>query len=251
MRKNGRNERPENGADAKPCLSNVYKKSTQARRRRADVPFSGRSMVEMLGVLAIIGVLSVGAISGYSKAMMKYKLNQFSESLNQLLNNITQLLSSLDHTGGNINVSLLDKLSLIPDGFSVENTALLDIFHNTVTFGSFPHNSLGRETYLFFSLERTGNKVGNAAITWCLNIINAAKEHHGDLFALQVRQYGETGSAQDYTATSLYGDPYCGKFRQCLNTVSLDKLYTFCSQCESSTGCLLGIFWAQKNPYSL
>lgn len=37
---------------------------------------SGRSMVEMLGVLAIIGVLSVGAISGYSKAMYKYKLNQ-------------------------------------------------------------------------------------------------------------------------------------------------------------------------------
>ena len=30
---------------------------------------SGRSMVEMLGVLAIIGVLSVGAIAGYSKAM--------------------------------------------------------------------------------------------------------------------------------------------------------------------------------------
>ena len=30
---------------------------------------SGRSMVEMLGVLAIIGVLSVGAIAGYSKAI--------------------------------------------------------------------------------------------------------------------------------------------------------------------------------------
>ena len=37
---------------------------------------TGRSMVEMLGVLAIIGVLSVGAIAGYSKAMMKYKLNK-------------------------------------------------------------------------------------------------------------------------------------------------------------------------------
>ncbi len=32
---------------------------------------TGRSMVEMLGVLAIIGVLSVGAIAGYSKAMIK------------------------------------------------------------------------------------------------------------------------------------------------------------------------------------
>ncbi len=32
---------------------------------------AGRSMVEMLGVLAIIGVLSVGAVAGYSKAMIK------------------------------------------------------------------------------------------------------------------------------------------------------------------------------------
>ena len=37
---------------------------------------SGRSMVEMLGVLAIIGVLSVGGIAGYSKAMYKHKFNQ-------------------------------------------------------------------------------------------------------------------------------------------------------------------------------
>ena len=29
---------------------------------------NGRSMVEMLGVLSIIGVLSIGAISGYSFA---------------------------------------------------------------------------------------------------------------------------------------------------------------------------------------
>ena len=36
---------------------------------------SGRSMVEMLGVLAIIGVLSVGGIAGYSMAMKKYRVN--------------------------------------------------------------------------------------------------------------------------------------------------------------------------------
>ena len=36
----------------------------------------GRSMVEILGVLAIIGVLSIGGIAGYSKAMEKYKLNK-------------------------------------------------------------------------------------------------------------------------------------------------------------------------------
>ena len=36
----------------------------------------GRSMIEMLGVLAIIGVLSVGGISGYTEAMRKYKMTK-------------------------------------------------------------------------------------------------------------------------------------------------------------------------------
>ncbi|MCI7421551.1 MAG: prepilin-type N-terminal cleavage/methylation domain-containing protein [Alphaproteobacteria bacterium] len=36
----------------------------------------GRSMIEMLGVLAIVGVLSVGGIAGYSKAMTKFKVNK-------------------------------------------------------------------------------------------------------------------------------------------------------------------------------
>ena len=36
---------------------------------------SGRSMVEMLGVLAIIGVLSVGGIAGYSLGMRRHRAN--------------------------------------------------------------------------------------------------------------------------------------------------------------------------------
>lgn len=37
---------------------------------------SGRSMVEMLGVLAIIGVLSVGGIAGYRYAMEMHTTNE-------------------------------------------------------------------------------------------------------------------------------------------------------------------------------
>lgn len=36
---------------------------------------SGRSMVEMLGVLAIIGVLSVGGIAGYMLSMNRFRAN--------------------------------------------------------------------------------------------------------------------------------------------------------------------------------
>ena len=44
---------------------------------------SGRSMVEMLGVLAIIGVLSVGGIAGYTMAMRKYKANEIAAAAAQ------------------------------------------------------------------------------------------------------------------------------------------------------------------------
>ncbi len=49
---------------------------------------AGRSMIEMLGVLAIIGVLSVGGIAGYSKAMMKYRINRTFEQITLLTQNM-------------------------------------------------------------------------------------------------------------------------------------------------------------------
>ena len=42
----------------------------------------GRSMVEMLGTLAIIGVLSIGGIAGYSYGMDKYRANTIMNDVN-------------------------------------------------------------------------------------------------------------------------------------------------------------------------
>ena len=61
---------------------------------------SGRSMVEMLGVLAIIGVLSVGGISGYSKAMAKYRANKTLDQISLLITNIRTLYANqYNYTG--------------------------------------------------------------------------------------------------------------------------------------------------------
>ena len=46
---------------------------------------SGRSMIEMLGVLAIVGILSAGGIAGYSMAMEQYKSNLLIEKEYNLL----------------------------------------------------------------------------------------------------------------------------------------------------------------------
>ena len=55
---------------------------------------TGRSMIEMLGVLAIIGVLSVGGIAGYSKAMMKYRINKTIEQITVTSQNIRSFFAN-------------------------------------------------------------------------------------------------------------------------------------------------------------
>lgn len=60
---------------------------------------SGRSMVEMLGVLAIIGVLSVGGIAGYSQAMGKFKVSKTMDQIQTMITNIRTLYASQRNYG--------------------------------------------------------------------------------------------------------------------------------------------------------
>jgi len=55
---------------------------------------SGRSMIEMLGVLAIIGVLSVGGIAGYSMAMSKFKTTKAIDEIQTITTNVRTLVSA-------------------------------------------------------------------------------------------------------------------------------------------------------------
>ena len=55
---------------------------------------TGRSMVEMLGVLAIIGVLSVGGVYGYGVAMKKHKANELLHQASMLATTISAQIQS-------------------------------------------------------------------------------------------------------------------------------------------------------------
>lgn len=64
---------------------------------------SGRSMVEILGVLAIVGVLSIGSIMGYSYAMDKYRANT---TVNDIMLRATDLLAQANQ--GHTELSLTE-----------------------------------------------------------------------------------------------------------------------------------------------
>jgi len=78
----------------------------------------GRSMIEMLGVLAIVGVLSAGGIAGYSMAMQSYKTNALIEKV-QLIAQVTRSLYKNGDYAGISSQVLLDsgKISDVQNPF--------------------------------------------------------------------------------------------------------------------------------------
>lgn len=101
----------------------------------------GRSMIEMLGVLAIVGVLSVGGIAGYSKAMNKFKTNKISDQVQMISTNIRTLFSSQRTYEGLTNGSAV-QAGLIPGEMYDQASASGDLASNfqlTNAFGGRVH----------------------------------------------------------------------------------------------------------------
>ncbi len=203
---------------------------------------SGRSMVEMLGVLAIVGVLSVGAISGYSKAMFKYKLNKQAEGFNLLLNNALQLEGSLNFTPDEVTYygDIFKKLNLIPDGFRYEsNFRLKDMFNSEIWI--YHHDNLNGSGLHFSAI---GYKFQPSAqgTELCRNIAITAKENASDLYALTTTKYNNDGT-YNHSQGTLYGDKYCDNSEKpCMRNLTLDKISGLCNICNEQF-CDLYVEW--------
>ena len=97
----------------------------------------GRSMIEMLGVLAIIGVLSVGGIAGYSKAMEKWKMNKAIEEYSYLFSGLLENIDEFRRLPNNTGLTeVVEAKNLVPGtwkklgnrGFNDANGNAVNIF---------------------------------------------------------------------------------------------------------------------------
>ena len=108
------------------------------RCARNDVSSVGRSMIEMLGVLAIIGVLSVGGIAGYSKAMEKWKVTRAIDEYSHLTFGLLEHLDDIkrNSAGGEQRddiTGLAQSLNLIPNSWTrLNNSQFEDAYGNTI-----------------------------------------------------------------------------------------------------------------------
>ena len=192
---------------------------TQGKKLQADIALCGRSMVEMLGVLAIIGVLSVGAMSGYSKAMMKYKLNKQAEQLSWLFNIIYQYKGQFVFDKKTSMIPLFTKLNLIDQNMirADKKETIYDSFDNAIGIGKdipafvgiaspFVDDLAGEVDKPFLVLSLKANHGKGPIEMACLDVLIACKgqgrdflgkEHGEGIASALVMVMGQNRSADD------------------------------------------------------
>lgn len=216
---------------------------------------NGRSMVEMLGVLAIIGVLSVGAIASYSKAMMKYKLNKQAESFNTLLNNAIELYPALTRTyavnkfnysqGIEWLLRVFKSLNLIPDGMVAKENYIEDVFKNKIQFTYYNGGNGATNEYLMaITLNRNSkNQLTEIDRQICHTYVNVAKGNADNLAFISMRSGYQTPSGDTaYNYTALYGEK--NPKGNLLSKAGVKEIDDFCSYCNSEKYCQLFIYLA-------
>ena len=193
---------------------------------------SGRSMVEMLGVLAIIGVLSVGAIAGYSKVMMKYKLNKQTEQIGSILDYVNIHLDNLKRSRASITghlVPLFKKLNVIPQEMIRENrdNAIYDVFATTILLVNY---TVYGNYYFEFQLYLNKGKKES-----CMNLFTIAKAKREQLWRTKFQTTKGEEDGQDHF---VWGDNYCEPGRKCLKDLTLAEMEDYCNVCEDKDTCI-------------
>ena len=193
---------------------------------------SGRSMVEMLGVLAIIGVLSVGAISGYSKAMFKYKLNKHAEQYNTLINAVARNAYSFDnlYTAGNQDITAyFIKMGEIPQEM-IKNNHVYDIFNQKCVIALNINSTNNQKSINLSVIADSSLKTKSAeSLEICRNMLITAKENADSISS--VSSVTQNDDNTGYNSTVFWGNKNCAiGYSPCLKGLTLDNIYNFCTK---------------------
>lgn len=183
----------------------------------------GRSMIEMLGVLAIIGVLSVGGIAGYSKAMEMWRINK---TVGEYSMFVAGLVEHIDEFN-NINkegtqyplVETVKAMNLVPETWSIVSVQdLRDTWGNQV--GIFTRSG-------HFQLEiRQGKGNGKAAGKFCEAMFrNFAQPLSDVLYMVRFFRW-------QFPSSYYYVNAYCGdENTECLRDLKLTEINQICKSC--------------------
>lgn len=211
---------------------------------------SGRSMIEMLGVLAIVGVLSVGGIAGYSKAMMKWKINKMIEDYTMLMTGLMEYQESLfkTYTGDYENRGLAQFImdaKLVPETWKLVNQHFItDSLGNKIN--AYVGTAAGAKFASDIYIVADGiNKDSEYAYELCMALAKdvvyplAANMDYAALF-IKNDAIKNNGNYMVYTK-SCYDSDFTKV--KCLSEMTLSEVSTICKSCIKKAPCNVGISW--------
>lgn len=188
----------------------------------------GRSMIEMLGVLAIVGILSVGAIAGFQKAMMKHKINKLTEQYTFFIQEYLLLyrkdwLKLYKEKQQDVPLAPYMAAMGLPAGWKIKSTDsqfLLDsLGYSVIPFS--------KRSYIGFDFFiRQAGENSNSDYELCRQfLLNVIKPFENDIHHVSLYQPNNSS-----TSTIWYGIPYCDAERKCLANLKLEEVLPFCQR---------------------
>ena len=228
------------------------------RGRRVSIfSQSGRSMIEMLGVLAIIAVLTVGGIAGYSKAMEKFKVNKIINEYSFMLAGIVEHADDLGRNSyrkesgyfGEGLVDWIEGMNLVPATWHrINDIAMSDSSGNVVQWYK-ADNRLAVDFYLggwqedksqSYSGWLDGKSSASFSPKLCVDMFESLVQpmHH------VLHEANTFNSKQSGKGVVFLGDSICGsENKKCLSSAKLADFHQACQVCDATGVCAITLWF--------
>ncbi len=243
-----RNDGTSNGEGLhRPCCNKILGTDCASRPSMTGARGAnmlGRSMIEMLGVLAIIGVLSVGGIAGYSKAMEQFRINKAISEYSMLIFGMLEHLDDFKKTTTGMTenaevFTVAESLSLVPQSWNkINNLQYEDSFGNMIQLWILKNYQAAEgATVLTFDFYLGGvtkvsdsqNISANFSAKLCTEIYQKiAIPLHAAAWNANLYKSGGDG-------IFVSGDRLCDGSEKCLSNISLAEVHSICEACARSS----------------
>lgn len=194
---------------------------------------NGRSMVEMLGVLAVIGVLSAGALAGFSHAMKKHKMNQLISDLETMVEGLSEYKDEFGQQGSSgveqFGLSqYVRRFNLLPQNWKTDGYSFFDPFNNQIVF-------FARSSHLNIDYYNTSE-----VKTICSDLVMGfGKPNSHALYLLRVWRQADKNGENQGDSEVYYGDKVCNDSKICIKDMTATDAAEMCRTCNEGRACIL------------
>ena len=211
-------------------------------------------MIEMLGVLAIIAVLSVGGIAGYGKAMRMWNSYLQKEQISQLLHSFIRLRYELgnDKTASKKRYNtadILNALGEVPDGLTYKSGGFYDksgnFYGGVYGTGCWKNAQDSDEETCAFQMNfyadliKADSSLIPTSEDLCENMVYAAKEIAQDIDNITTYWYN---TKDDNDPTHWRGYTQWTPFNyETIKTATPLQIKEMCRQCKNHSACTVSI----------